>query len=472
MGKENLHEQAPSRDDDPVNVVSLCSAAEAGDLPRVQKILAHNPVLARQPITQNGQLAIQSAARQGHAGIVQVLLEAGADPLRGVYPNRKATNALAYARDRGQKEIVALIENHLANLPGTSTETGPGQELHQATEADNLDRARALLAHDATLADHPSHPLTVAAEKGYVALVKLLLDHGADPDAPEDLDLGDEGVYNNAGIPLWRGAKGGHYEVCRLLLEAGADPNAYVFASGPAAERAMENGRDDILDLIYSYGGHSFAVAAAMCGRIAVPAEIMRLKPNMAGEFLGAAALSGNIDLVRLCYRYNVAGADSFGTLYQPLRGRFRQAALRYDDGHADEHADKVEILRLLLENGADPNATDAKHMTPLHRLAGETSSWSDEEKVPFASLLLDHGAGLEVRDDELRSTPLGHACRYGLVRLSEVLLERGASVEPAKGADWTAPLVWARQHGHQNVVQLLEKQPRHPPRPEEKGIG
>ena len=43
MGKENLHEQAPSRDDDPVNVVSLCSAAEAGDLPRVQKILAHNP---------------------------------------------------------------------------------------------------------------------------------------------------------------------------------------------------------------------------------------------------------------------------------------------------------------------------------------------------------------------------------------------------------------------------------------------
>ena len=110
--------------------------------------------------------------------------------------------------------------------------------------------------------------------------------------------------------------------------------------------------------------------------------------------------------------------------------------------------------------------------LTGLHRLAGETSSWSDEEKVPFASLLLDHGAGLEVRDDELRSTPLGHACRYGLVHLSEVLLERGASVEPAKGADWTAPLVWARQHGHQNVVQLLEIQPRHPHRPEEKGIG
>ena len=458
MGKENLRVQAPSRDDNHVNVISLCNAAEVGDLTRVQTILAQNPVLARQPLTQNGQLAIQSAARQGHADIVQALLETGADPLRGVYPNRKATNALAYARDRGHKMIVALIEKHLVNLPETSPERGPGRDLHQAAEADDLDRARTLLAKDATLADHPSHPLTVAAEKGYVAMVQLLLDYGADPDAPEDLDLGDEGVYNNAGIPLWRSAKGGHYEVCRLLLEAGADPNAYVFASGPAAERAMENGRDDILDLIYSYGGHSFAVAAAMCGRIAVPAEIMRLKPEMAGEFLGAAALSGNIDLVRLCYRYNVAGADSFGTLYQPLRGRFRQAALRYDGGHGDEHVDKVEILRLLLENGADPNATDSKHMTPLHRLAGETSRWSDEEKIPFAALLLDHGAGIEVRDDELRSTPLGHACRYGLVRLAELLLERGASVEPAEGADWTAPLAWARQQGHENLVQLLER--------------
>ena len=161
-------------------------------------------------------------------------------------------------------------------------------------------------------------------------------------------------IYNNAGIPLWRAAKGNHYEVCQRLLAAGADPNAYVFASGPAAERAMENDNDAILDLIYSYGGHSFAVAAALCGRMAVPAEVMHLKPELASEILWGAALSGNVALVRLCYRYDVSGMDSFRTLYQPLRGRRGQAMRRYANAQDDEHADKVEILRLMLAQGAE----------------------------------------------------------------------------------------------------------------------
>ena len=438
-------------------VQQLCDAAQAGDLAQVEEILAQNALLARQPITQNGQLAIQFAAREGYAEVVAALLAAGADPQRGVYPNRRATSALAYARARGYSKIVALIEDFLARQPATEPATGPGPALFAAAAANDLDQARALLAADPTLADHPSHPLTVAAEKGFAEMVALLLDHGADPDAPEDLDLGDEGIYNNAGIPLWRAAKGSHYEVCQRLLAAGADPNAYVFASGPAAERAMENDNDEILDLIYSYGGHSFAVAAALCGRMAVPAEVMHLKPELASEILWGAALSGNVALVRLCYRYDMSGMDSFRTLYQPLRGRRGQAMRRYANGQGDEHADKVEILRLMLAQGADPKATDAKNMTLLHRLAGETSHWADEEKLPFAELLLDYGADLETRDDELQSTPLGHACRYGLAKLAALLLEHGASAEPLAGAPWTAPLTWAEQQGHTEIAALLQ---------------
>ena len=78
-------------------VQQLCDAAQAGDLAQVEEILAQNALLARQPITQNGQLAIQFAAREGYAEIVAALLAAGADPRRGVYPNRRATSALAYA---------------------------------------------------------------------------------------------------------------------------------------------------------------------------------------------------------------------------------------------------------------------------------------------------------------------------------------------------------------------------------------
>ena len=81
-------------------VQQLCDAAQAGNLAQVEEILAQNALLARQPITQNGQLAIQFAAREGYAEIVAALLAAGADPRRGVYPNRRATSARAYARAR------------------------------------------------------------------------------------------------------------------------------------------------------------------------------------------------------------------------------------------------------------------------------------------------------------------------------------------------------------------------------------
>ena len=101
-------------------VQQLCDAAQAGDLAQVEEILAQNALLARQPITQNGQLAIQFAAREGYAEIVAALLAAGADPRRGVYPNRLATSALAYARARGYSAAVIA-----ASSPSTSPTPAP-----------------------------------------------------------------------------------------------------------------------------------------------------------------------------------------------------------------------------------------------------------------------------------------------------------------------------------------------------------
>ena len=46
MLKDTLGENAPSRDDSLVNAVGICSAAQAGDLQRVQEILAVKPELA------------------------------------------------------------------------------------------------------------------------------------------------------------------------------------------------------------------------------------------------------------------------------------------------------------------------------------------------------------------------------------------------------------------------------------------
>jgi ankyrin repeat protein len=68
---------------------------------------------------------------------------------------------------------------------------------------------------------------------------------------------------------------------------------------------------------------------------------------------------------------------------------------------------------------------------------------------------LLDHGAELDVIEDEYRSTPLGLAARWGRRPLVELLLSRGANPN-ACGAAWSRPLAWARKKGHAEIERAL----------------
>ena len=70
------------------------------------------------------------------------------------------------------------------------------------------------------------------------------------------------------------------------------------------------------------------------------------------------------------------------------------------------------ECFKLVLEHGIDPNVVAERGYTMLHHVAHEYVR--DEHRIPFAKLLLDTGASLDVRDSLLKSTPLGWACRWG----------------------------------------------------------
>src|SRR5438552_12609922 len=119
-----------------------------------------------------------------------------------------------------------------------------------------------------------------------------------------------------------------------------------------------------------------------------------------------------------------------FGILEQPLR------IWNHGTGHwSDPGLDRGTYLtcfRLVLER-ADPNIrgriTDrgAFGLTLLHSIAGSREHVTPDERVAFATMLLDAGARLDVRDNLLESTPLGWACRWGRTELVKLLLERGA---------------------------------------------
>jgi ankyrin repeat protein len=62
----------------------------------------------------------------------------------------------------------------------------------------------------------------------------------------------------------------------------------------------------------------------------------------------------------------------------------------------------------------------------------------------------------MDVRDDLLKSTPLGWACRWGHVEIARLLLERGADPAELDADGWATPRAWASKRGHRDVLAIL----------------
>jgi ankyrin repeat protein len=109
------------------------------------------------------------------------------------------------------------------------------------------------------------------------------------------------------------------------------------------------------------------------------------------------------------------------------------------------------ELSTFLFERGANPNHRDWLGITPLHRFAR-----SDD--LENAALFIDHGADLQARDEDICSTPLGWAARFGKTRMVELLLSRGAKPNLPDDPPWATPLAGATRRGHHEVVQVLKR--------------
>jgi hypothetical protein len=128
----------------------------------------------------------------------------------------------------------------------------PEAELLVAVRAGNTAAVKALLAGGAP-ADakyrYDRTALSFAADRGHLEIVKLLLDHGADPNARDTF-------YSMA--PIGWAATHGHVEVAGLLLARGARDVGSVLLgaveqkSVPMLEAALSTGRATPHDLAYT----------------------------------------------------------------------------------------------------------------------------------------------------------------------------------------------------------------------------
>jgi len=486
-----------------VNVHDLAEAVQRGDRATVRLMLNAKPDLINKDLAENNEhRAIHFAVLGRDAAMVKLLMEAGADARKGIYPHRDATSALAIARDREYDEIAAILEQeerlrrdlsganplHIAAQEGNlelvsrllqERANVNQQDIRGHTPLDRAalaanerfpETARLLLEHGAEMtltaavalaneehirqaepsslrrADGDGGLLTLAVHHGQIGMVNLLLDLGADVDERVHLAQLEEPV-TSWGMPLWTAASENKYEICELLLNRGADPNANVYASGWPLSRAWDHEDGRVKNLLLARGAKLPPYMVSSTHNVAEAKRLLEADPSeeLASELLWSAADHGCPAIVELALPHIPWAPDDLRwhwVIIQPIRG-----------GGTEGHFASMELL---LKHGVNPNI--ARYgQTALHFAAAYRGDVSDENRARFAGMFIDAGASLTVRDDLLQSTPLGWACRWGRWKLAELLIERGAVIQEPDAEAWATPRAWARKMGHVIPPELLQ---------------
>uniref|UniRef100_A0A8C6N5N3 Ankyrin repeat and KH domain containing 1 n=1 Tax=Mus spicilegus TaxID=10103 RepID=A0A8C6N5N3_MUSSI len=157
------------------------------------------------------------AAMNGHVPAVKLLLDMGSDINAQIETNRNT--ALTLACFQGRAEVVSLLLDRKANVEHRA-KTGL-TPLMEAASGGYAEVGRVLLDKGADVNAPPvpssrDTALTIAADKGHYKFCELLINRGAHID-----------VRNKKGnTPLWLASNGGHFDVVQLLVQAGADVDA------------------------------------------------------------------------------------------------------------------------------------------------------------------------------------------------------------------------------------------------------
>jgi ankyrin repeat protein len=372
---EQLMRQAQERDERPSDVrdavQAIQQAADKGQADELRRLLEEHPdLLDARGVEFQAQTALHKAARSNRLDCVHLLLEAGADVSIRDYGDNAL--ALHFAAESADLEVVRLLveagadvvgegDDHGVNVLGWATCLGRVREdvaayllgqgarlnIWSAIALDRAAEVRGFVQRDPSLLsarmsrnDHRRSPLHHAAAMNRPAMVRLLLDLGAPADATDD----------TGGTALTTAA------------QAHADPA--------------------ILTMLEQAGARLDLLAALTLKRYELAERLLAEDPARIGP----------------------QGRDTIALHLLVAR--------RDADG-----------VRWLVQHGVDVNAKrvlwDCNH-TALHVTA-------EHGVIELTRLLLDAGADPDIRDDKYEATVLGWAEWCKQPQIADLLRQRGA---------------------------------------------
>jgi len=316
--------------------------------------------------------------------------------------------------------------------------------LMLATIANDVESMKTLLANGADA--------NAAANKGQTALMLASWSDGRNigADRMEAVRLlVDSGANLNAQDDAGRSALMGaaeadNLEAARFLLSEGANVNARSKTGRTALMQAAHAGNVELLRVLLGSGADANAKDDDSRTALMEAAFLNRQPEAVTALLEGGASVQGGGN-----------GAGS-ALLVAELAGRddaiqvLKQAGASLSPNEelmlaADRG--QTEKVRSLLAKGADPNARGTRGRPILIYAA-------NVDNPDVARLLIETGADVNLRDN-IGETPLMEASFNGATQVASLLVENGADVN-SKSKTGMTPLINAAWRGRIEIVQLL----------------
>jgi ankyrin repeat protein len=362
------------------------TAAILGDDRAVQRLLAQDPgnATAKSPpyggdalnyLGLSKYLRLEPKRTPGFLRAATALLDAGADPntgfwTTGQYPERE-TALYGAAGVAHHAELTRLL-------------------LERGADPNDIEA----VYHSPETYDSAAMKLLVGTKKVTPENLSLMLIRKHDWHDYEGvkylLELGVDPHFHHAI------ARNNSQEIMKLLLDHGADPRMQKDGA-TGIERAARKGRGDLLQLFEERGfpialqGVDRLIAACAMDDARTVRDIREREPQLVRELLA----QGPTLLAEFAGTWNTAGVRHLLDLGVPVNARYEgdgyfDIANASTALHVAAWQSRPDLVRLLIEHGADVKARDGKGRTPL-LLANKacTDSYWKERATPEPARLL-----------------------------------------------------------------------------------